>query len=185
MLFGDFEWQFEAFIDRWKEVSYADVPQSQLLMDMCSRTRFHMEVYRRGDDQALYDWYTSLYNEPDNDIARLVSESRSRYPLRITPMEAQTILCISHAKRMIVNARQNTAFAAVREANGLHMHHIEWEGEAIKGTTCHPQSMTIWQCIHLIGCPRGVGKTKLGVVQCVMYSVYHITEDTVTLRMRS
>ena len=65
VLFGDFEGQFEAFIDRWKEVSYADVPQSQLLMDMCSRTRFHMEVYRRGDDQALYGWYTSLYKEPD------------------------------------------------------------------------------------------------------------------------
>ena len=61
VLFGEFEGKFEAFIDRWKEVSYADVPRSQLLMDMCSRTRFHMDVYRRGDDQALYDWYTSLY----------------------------------------------------------------------------------------------------------------------------
>ena len=61
-------------------MSYADVPQSQLLMDMCACTHFHMEVYRRGDDQALYDWYTSLYTGPDKYIARLVSESRSRYP---------------------------------------------------------------------------------------------------------
>ena len=183
VLFGDFEGQFEAFIDRWKEVSYADVPQSQLLMDMCTRTHFHMEVYRRGDDQVLYDWYTRLYTEPDRDIARLVSDTRRRYPLRITPMEAHTILCISHAKRMIINARQNTAFAAVHEANGLHTRHIEWKGEAIKGTTCQPQSMTIWEGIHLIGCPRGSGKAKLGVVQGVMYNVEHIAEDTVTLKM--
>ena len=85
VLFGDFEWQFEAFVDRWKEVLYADVPQSQLLMDLCSRTRFHMEVYRRSDDQALYDWNTNLYTEPDRDIARLVSESRSRYPCESPP----------------------------------------------------------------------------------------------------
>ena len=98
-------------------------------------------------------------------------------------MEAPTILCISHAKRIVVNARQNTAFAAVHEANGLHTRHIEWEGEAIKGTTCQPQSMTIWEGIHLIGCPRGSGKAKLGVVQGVMYSVEHIAEDTVTLKM--
>ena len=135
VLFGDFEGQFEAFVDRWKEVSYADVPQSHLLMDMCSRTQVHMEVYRCGADQALYDWYTNLHTGPDNNIARLVSESRSRYPCESLPMEAQTILCISHAKRMIINARQNTAFAAVHEANGLHTRHIEWEGEALKGTT--------------------------------------------------
>ena len=98
-------------------------------------------------------------------------------------MEAQTIRCISHTKRIVVNARQNTAFAAVHEANGLHTRHIEWEGEAIKGTTCQPQSMTIWEGIHLIGCPRGSGKAKLGVVQGVMYNVEHIAEDTVTLKM--
>ena len=55
-------------------------------------------------------------------------------------MESQAVLCISHAKRMIINARQNMAFAAVQEANGLHTHHIEWKGEAIKGTTCQPRA---------------------------------------------
>ena len=92
---------------------------------MCNRKQFHMDVYRRGDDQALYDWYTSLYKAPNEDIARLVSESRRRYPLRVTPMEAQTVLCISHATRMITNARQNTAFAALHEARGVHTCHVE------------------------------------------------------------
>ena len=152
-------------------------------MDMCICNHFHMEVYRRGKDQALYDWYKRLYLENDEDIARLVSETRRRYPLRITPLEAQTVLCISHAKRMIINARQNAAFAAAHEARGMHTCHIEWTGEMLKGTTCQPQSLTIWKGIHLIGCPRGSGKAALGVVQGVVYSVQHIAQDAVTLQM--
>ena len=66
---------------------------------------------------------------------------------------------------------------------GVHTRHTEWEGEALKGTTCQPQSMTIWESIHLIGCPRGSGKAKLGVVKGVICSVEHIAEDTVTLKM--
>ena len=148
-----------------------------------------MENYRRGTDQALFDWYSSLYDENDSDIARLVRETRrsadgvNRYPVRVTPMEVQTVLCISHANRMTINARQNTAFAALHEADGKHTVHLEWTGEDLKGTTCQPQSMTIWEGIHLIACPRGSGKTTLGVVQGVVYSVENISEDTVTLKM--
>ena len=61
--------------------------------------------------------------------------------------------------------------------------HLEWSGEDLTGTTCKPQSMTIWEGIHLIACPRGAGKTTLGVVQGVVYSVERISEDTVTLKM--
>jgi len=148
-----------------------------------------MEVYRRGTDQALFDWYSSLYDESDSDVARLVRETRrsadgvNRYPVRVTPMEVQTVLCISHANRMTINARQNTAFTALHEAAGKHTVHVQWDGEDLKGTTCQPQSMTIWEGIHLIACPRGSGKTSLGVVQGVVYSVEGIFEDTVTLKM--
>jgi len=98
-------------------------------------------------------------------------------------MEVQTVLCISHANRMTINARQNTAFTALHEAAGKHTVHVQWDGEDLKGTTCQPQSMTIWEGIHLIACPRGSGKTSLGVVQGVVYSVEGISEDTVTLKM--
>jgi len=142
-----------------------------------------MEVYRRGTDQALFDWYSSLYDESDSDVARLVCETRRRYPVRVTPMEVQTVLCISHNHRVIINTRQNTAFAALHEADGKHTVHLEWSSEDLKGTTCQPQSMTIWEGIHLIACPRGSGKTTMGVVQGVVYSVERISEDTVTLKM--
>ena len=51
-------------------------------------------------------------------------------------MEVHTILCISHVNRMIINTRQNQAFAAAQEARGAYTFHIEWEGEDLKGTTC-------------------------------------------------
>lgn len=181
-IFGDFEGQFEAFKDRWTQVCYSAVPDSELLRGLCKGMHFHMEVYRRGTDQALFDWYSSMYAESDANVARLVCETRRRYPVRVTPMEAQTVLCISHANRMIINERQNTAFAALHEAAGKHTEHVEWSGEDLKGTTCQPQSMTIWEGIHLIACPRGSGKA-VGVVQGVVYSVESISEETVSLKM--
>jgi len=182
-IFGDFKGQFEAFTDRWSQVSYSSVPNSELLRDLCNGKHFHMEVYRRGTDQALFDWYSSLYERPYNNLQRLVCETRRRYPVRVTPMEVQTVLCISHNHRVIINTRQNTAFAALHEAEGKHTVHLEWSGEDLTGTTCKPQSMTIWEGIHLIACPRGSGKMTLGVVQGVMYRVKQIHEDKVTLKM--
>ena len=87
-------------------------------------------------------------------------------------MEAHTILCISHTKRMIFNDRQNTAFAAVHEANGLYTRHIEWEGEAIKGTACQPQSMYLKLGMELVSCPEAC--PKRGVVQGVVYTVIDV-----------
>jgi len=57
------------------------------------------------------------------------------------------------------------------------------EGRSHQRHDVSAQSLTIWEGIHLIGCPRGSGKAKLGVVQGVMYNVEHIAEDTVTLKM--
>ena len=79
--------------------------------------------------------------------------------------------------------RQNEAKAYKHEAEGGHTTHIEWTGDDIKGTTCQPQSMIIWEGIELIGCPRGVGKKRCGVVQGVVYHVTHIAESKVYLEM--
>jgi len=192
VMFGDFDGQFEAWQDRWSQVSYSDVPNSQLLVTLCKHIRFHMEFSQRirlallqglEVDQPFFDWFTGLYKESDDDIPRLVSETRNRYPVRVTPMEVTTVLCLSHHKREIVNARQNTAFAAVQEASGKHILHLEWSGEALKGTACQPQNMAIWEGIHLIAYPRGSGKNSTGVVQGVCYSVERITDDAVTIKM--
>jgi len=84
---------------------------------------------------------------------------------------------------MLINTRQNAAFAAAEKARGVHTVQLAWEGEDLKGTTCQPQDMTIWEGIRLIGCPRGSGKVSLGVVQGVVYVVKQISDTHATLEM--
>ena len=61
VMFGDFDGQFEAFKDRWSNVSYDSVPNSELIQSMCNGRRFHMQVYKRGIDQNLSDRFCSMY----------------------------------------------------------------------------------------------------------------------------
>jgi len=84
---------------------------------------------------------------------------------------------------MIINARQNAALAAAEEARGAYTVQLTWEGEDLKGTTCQPQNMMIWEGIRLIGCPRGSGKVAMGVVQGVVYVVKQISDTHATLEM--
>ena len=42
-----------------------------------------MEVYRRGDDQDLFDWFSSMYQESDEELPHLVRGSKQRYPVRV------------------------------------------------------------------------------------------------------
>ena len=51
-------------------MSYASVQQSELLRCMTNGRHFHMQVYWRGKDQKLFDYFTSLYDKADSDIRR-------------------------------------------------------------------------------------------------------------------
>ena len=87
VLFGDFDGQFEAFKDRWSNLSYASVPNSELIRSMCNGRRFHTQVYKRGTDQCLFDWFCSMHpgeEREDTALADLVAESQQRYPVRVT-----------------------------------------------------------------------------------------------------
>ena len=86
-------------------------------------------------------------------------------------------------QRIITNTRQNEAKAYMHEAEGGRTTHVEWIGDDIKGTTCQPQSMIIWEGIELIGCPRGTGNKRCGVVQGVVYHVTHFADSKVYLEM--
>ena len=67
VMFGDYEGQFEAMKDRWSQVSYANVPNSELIRSMCNGRHFHTEIYKRGTDQNLFNWFHSMY--PDKERA--------------------------------------------------------------------------------------------------------------------
>ena len=62
--------------------------------------------------------------------------------------------------------------------------HLKWEGDDIKGATCQPQDMVVWEGIELIGCPRGTGKI-CNIVQGVIYTVLTISDTEMILEMRA
>lgn len=169
VVFGDYQGQFKPFVDKWK----LDVcPEwSPLMHQMCNGLHIKVTEYRRGTDLELFNWYCSLYDKEHP----LVEESRRRYPAVCDPDDDPLVLCISHSRRMIINARQN---ARVKPADAVF---LECSEDEAPGCTMKPQDMWIWPGIQLIGCPRGSG-TNL-VVQGVIYKVLDITEEIVKLQM--
>ncbi len=55
-------------------------------MELCNGLKIELEIYRRGEDQALFDFYFGLYkyvDEKDPAIVReWVQKAREQYPYR-------------------------------------------------------------------------------------------------------
>ena len=167
--------------DRWNRVRATQ--DSECMKDMCNRMHFHLTTYWRGTDRALFDFYTQLYCESDEELPFIVEQAQKTYPVKLSsPLEFDVVLCVSHANRMLVNRLQNEAKARIYE-RCYPTYHVEWSGEDIKGTTSQPQSMIIWPGIELIGCTRGLGKNTYGIVQGVVYTVKRVDEANLTLEM--
>ena len=169
--FGDFQGQFEPFKDRWNLPMSAE--HSPLMHELCAGFRITLTTYRRGEDPELFSWYWGMYGQ--EDVNGLVAESRARYPAACERQCDPLVLCISHAKRMTVNTRQNQLL----KPEGAVF--LEWEGEDLTGATMQPQSMHVWPGLELIGCPRGSGLHA--AVQGVLYVINDITETHLQLTM--
>ena len=106
--FGDFEGQFDAMKDRWNRVRA--IQDSECMKDMCNRMHFHLTTYWRGTDRALFDFYTQLYCESDEELPFIVQQAQKTYPVKLfSPVEFDVVLCVSHANRMLVNRRGKSA----------------------------------------------------------------------------
>jgi len=103
IFFGDFDGQFEPFRDRWDTDMLSG--DNALMHQLCNGYRVTLETYRRGTDEQLFDWFHSLYGQ--EDAAALAIASRARYTAQCDPSLNPLVLCLSHKKRMRVNARQN------------------------------------------------------------------------------
>ena len=170
VLFGDYEGQFESISDRWS-VSSGRLQQSQLLRDMVKSLWVKLTTYRRGDDEALFDFYYGLYNSNET-LTTMVARAKNNFPACSDP---DLVLCISHNKRILINKRMNESRAPDTAVEVC-------VTEEIQGTTCQPQNMFIWTGMELIGCPRGRGR-KYEVVQGVVYTLLYVGRFCV-LRMR-
>ena len=173
IFFGDYAGQFEPFRDRW-DMSANDGRNSPM-HQMCHGLRITLQTYRRGADPELFEWFHGLYGQ--QDARGLAEESRARYPAECDPNCNPQILCLSHKKRMLINALQNTRL----KPEGALL--CEWQGEEnLCGAKMQPQDMFVWVGLELIGCPRGSGRHL--TVQGVIYIVSGITDTHLELRMR-
>ena len=75
------------------------------MYQLCNNFRVQLQTYRRGCDAQLFAWFCSLYGQ--QDAYTLANESRIRYPAACDPYANPLVLCLSHKKRMQINARQN------------------------------------------------------------------------------
>ena len=130
-----------------------------------------LSTYRRGDDDALFDFYYGLYGSKES-VRSMVARARKMFP---SSQDPDLVLCISHNKRIMINKQMNEAKAP---DNAVRV----FAKDEIQGTTCQPQDMLLWPKIELIGCPRGRAK-KHDVIQGVVYTLLYIDSLSV-LRMR-
>ena len=170
IVFGDYEGQFEAFRDRWRFNVSAE--WSPLMHELCGGLHISLSTYRRGTDLELFKWYCGMYGNESPPV----SKTRFKYPAACDPRDNPLVLCVSHKKRMQINAKQNLLLKPESAT------FCECSEEQTRGCTMLPQDMFIWVGIELIGCPRGSGKSL--VVQGVLYTVVDIRDKVVQLRMR-
>ena len=99
----------------------------------------------KRSETELFNFYTSLVPTGSRyhlQLSAVLAECREKFKL---PTMARHNLCISHRKRVSINARCNGYFkqpgAILIEAPKKH-----------KGQLCAPQDMWVWPGIELLGC---------------------------------
>ena len=90
---------------------------------MCKGFHVHLTTnWRSKDSPQLFDFYTGLYKQTDEDLPFAVQEAQEQFPLRESPIDIDIVLCVGHAKRAIINRRQNEAKARLHEDQVAQLH---------------------------------------------------------------
>ena len=136
---------------------------SSLLHTLAGGNRLVLTECRRSE-RELFDWYSSLipggarFEAP---LAQVLAEARAAFHFE---GPARHNLCISHRRRVKLNAQCNRHFAEGQDS-------IFVRAKAEKGQLCTAQSMLIWQGIELLGCSRSSRKVRNNV----LYTVRQLT----------
>ena len=123
-----------------------DIRRSQLIHELCGGLCVSLTEYRRGTDQELFDMYTSLYKDADDDskVPEIVEHLRGIYPYP-NMKKCDHFFVISHKKRMLLNHAMNW-LVADEQAD---IEFIPSLGEK-PGMTMRPQDMIIWKGMQLL-----------------------------------
>ena len=150
IVFGDYEGQFQPFWDRL-DMSQRD-GRNALTHQMSNGFCCLLQTYQRGTDPELFAWFHAMYGQ--EDARGLAEQSRQRYPAECDPARDPLVLCVSHKKRMRVNARQNERLkpeAALQVAGGaepMRHHNAAAEHVPLGGHGSHWLPARVGQTAH-------------------------------------
>lgn len=176
---GDFAGQMPPVFDRWADaMKLNDIQQSEFLKRLCGNLQICLTICRRSaDDEPHFRFYASLY--PFVDKPKVVSEQVARAVAEYKPLDSSVssaYICISHKKRVKLNAWANAKEAADgRAVVFIKCGDLELEANS----TMVPQDMHVFVGQHLIGCDRACRKN--GVVNGVVYVVLSFTDSEVLI----
>ena len=157
--------------DTW-DVCLNKLPEWSFMKVLCEGIRIQLDIYKRGQDQARFDFYHGLYST-DVDDQTLAQSNVAAARTMSAEVDIQHDFVLGHRTRLRLNAWKST-----EEARGQNTVFIKYAGNMF-GTTASTQDMLLWVGIELIGCTGFSGKVVNGVTD----EVTAITEDTITVTM--
>ena len=170
ILSGD-QFQFPALFDQWKgtAVNEGALLNSRMLWELTGN-RLSLTACMRSERQ-LFDFFSSLIpggSRYELPMPEVLAQAKAAFSFE---GPARHNLCISHRKRIRLNAEINKLF--LPETGWKHL-----KAKPARGQLCAAQSMFIWPGIELLGCSRSGRKIRNNVV----YTVESLEDDHALLR---
>ena len=171
LLSGDFH-QFPPIANHWRgsPVPEDALERSALLHALAGGNRVTLTECRRGD-RKLFDFYSSLVHGPRAELPVQACVSQAKAIFRATA-PARWNLCISHRRRVQINAARNRAEAPP------HAVLLEVSGRPARGNGA--QSMLLWPGLELFGCGAGCKGVRNGC----LYTVESVDPEAMTLTLK-
>ena len=155
----------------------SNLENSLLLYDLCNGLKIELEIYRRGVDQALFDFYFSLYKRINEDVKDVLPIACARFPYHNQFIDHA--LFLSDAKRCMWNKRVNGYLTKEKVGAVLVECEKDEDGKPKVVRNCTQQQTDMYLYVgerdskqELIGCNRRGG----GIVNGVIYTVKDVRE---------
>ncbi len=107
VVLGDVDGQLPPIADRHREELWSGIDRSRFMHELCGGLRVELHKFRRGGDQAHFDFTGSIYPRTGIILEQALDRAREKYPVRRPDIDADTTLCVSNRCRIAINARIN------------------------------------------------------------------------------
>jgi hypothetical protein len=168
-LFGDCEGQFLPIQDQHRTKLLEGLDRCDFIHDLTNGLRVEVKKYRRGTDQAHFNFVGSVYGTP---LELALARAKEAYPARGEGFEGVTLV-VDHRCRMLVNEQANRRMAPAG-------HVMLKAGAPIRDCANHPQNMRVW--VGLILTALGTEKPLKNGLRYRVVRLPHGEEETFSVQ---